>query len=161
MFLAGKRGRPSIPKESDNEKKCLEYYQKWKSAAFTADKLGLNRHTVEKYFKKFKELEIEEKEEEFIQRQRMAKNLCLGKLDAIIDHLETQIERYTNVLTKDDETENDGDAQRIEAHMTKVATELSSLYQQKADLEMTATLDINVAKLAQEKYDEYINKENN
>jgi len=90
----------------------------------------------------------------------MAKNMCIGKLDSVIDHLETQISRYKRLLTQDDETEPSPDAQRTEAQMTKTADVLSTLYQQKADLEMTETLDINIAQLAQEKYDEYISKEN-
>jgi len=152
--MAGKRGRPSKPKESMNETQCLEYYQMWKSAAFTATKLKLNRHTVEKYFEKFRQKEVEEKNDQFVQRQRMAKNLCIGKLDEMIEHLEQQIGRYSNLMTGEG-LDITPDGQRVESQYTKSVAELSTLYQQKADIEMTATMDVKVDELVREKYEEF------
>ena len=153
--MAGKAGRPSKAKETKNEIACQEYYLNWKSAIYTAKQLGLNPHTVEKYFQKFRQKEIEESEEQFMQRQRMAKNQVLSKLDEMINHLEKQVKRYSELMDNE-ELDTTPDGQRVEAQYTKAVSELSQMYQQKADIELTATMDVRIDKVVQEKYEEYI-----
>lgn len=150
-----RRGRPSKAKQTANEKKMEEYYHNWKSAIYTAKQLGLNRHTVEKYFQKLRATEIEEKGEEFKARQRNAKNQCLAKLDEIIHHKERQLQRFEDIVRDNNSTDTADDSQRFEVNYSRISTDLANLYQQKADIEMSATLDVKLEELVQEKYAEF------
>lgn len=145
-----KGGRPSAPKQTLNEKKSLEYYEDFKSAGYAAKKLGLNRQTVEKYYQKFRAMEIEETNTEFIQRQRAAKAHTIEKLDEIAEKMESQINRVT--LEDTDYTTEGVNQERL---LQKSLSDAASLYQQKADMEMTPTLDIHIDAEIEKKYGEY------
>lgn len=150
LIMAGK----TTKRIAENEKKCLEYYENWKSASYAAKEIGINRHTVEKYYQKFRATELEQTTEDFIARQRMSKDKCLQKLDEMIDHLEKSIERYTDLI-EDESLDVTADGQRVESQFHRCVVELAQLYQQKGDIESTATLDIKIAQLVSETYEEY------
>jgi len=148
--MARQKGKTATPKQTANEVKCMEYYEDFKSAGFAALKLGLHRHTVEKYYQKFRAKEIEETNEGFIQRQRAAKAQTVVKLDIIADQMEDQIKRVT--LESTDYTTEGVNQERL---LQKSLTDAASLYQQKADMEMTPTLDIHISAEIEKKYGEY------
>lgn len=152
--MAGKRGRPSKPRQAENEKNCLEYYEDFKSAGYTAKKLKLNRHTVEEYYQKFAAKEIEETNKEFIANQRATKRRVLSKIDGLIDKAQHQIERCESLLD-DENPEITPEAINFEKILQKSITDLNSLYQQRADIEMTPTLDIHIEAEIEKKYGEF------
>lgn len=154
-----KGGRPNRQTQTKHEKDCLEFYEAGKSAGYAALKLKLNRHTVEKYFKKFRDTEIEETSNEFIKRQRVAKHQCITKLDEMIDYYEQQVKRYSSFIGQDDKLDSSGDGQRVETNFSDSVKRLADLAQQKASIEMELTLDINVDKLVREKYDNFISSQ--
>ena len=154
-----KGGRPNRQTQTKHEKDCLEFYEAGKSAGYAALKLKLNRHTVEKYFKKFRDTEIEETSDEFIKRQRVAKHQCITKLDEMIDNYEEQLVRYMKLIEQVDTTDETNDGQRVESNYSDVVKKLADLAQQKASIEMELTLDINVDKLVREKYDNFISSQ--
>lgn len=154
-----KGGRPNRQTQTKHEKDCLEFYEAGKSAGYAALRLKLNRHTVEKYFKKFRDTEIEETSNEFIKRQRVAKHQCITKLDEMIDYYEQQVKRYSSFIGQDDKLDSSGDGQRVETNFSDSVKRLADLAQQKASIEMELTLDINVDKLVREKYDNFISSQ--
>jgi hypothetical protein len=142
-----KRGRPSKPKQTKIEKDCLEHYENYESAGYAASQLKLNRHTVESYFQKFAAKEIEVTNEMFIQRQRATKARVLVKLDGLIALSKAQIERVT--LSDTDYSTEGVNQERL---LQKSITDLNNLYQDKASIEMTPTLDIHIEAEIEKKY---------
>lgn len=146
----GKSGRPTKDKEISNRKRCMEYYENYQSAGFAAQQLGLNRNTVDKYYQEFSTKEIAETNKSFIERQRMVKNRVLTKIDIFIDKANKQIERFENLLGQEGELSPDG--VNFERLLQKSITDVNNLYQQKASLEMTPTLDIHIEAELEKKY---------
>jgi hypothetical protein len=141
------KGRPSKPKQTKIEKDCLEHYENYESAGYAAQLLGLNRHTVEKYFQNFAAKEIEITNEMFIQRQRATKARVLIKLDGLIAKLKAQIDR---VELSDTDYSTEGVNQ--ERLLQKSITDMNQLIQDKAAIEMTPTLDIHIEAELDKKY---------
>ena len=142
-----KGGRPSRPKQTKNEKDCLEQYEDYKSAGYAAKLLGLNRQTVEKYFQAFAAKEIEVTNEMFIQRQRATKARVLEKIDDLINRSQAQINRVT-IEGQDYSTEG----VNMERLLQKSITDMNQLLQDKAAIEMTPTLDIHIEAELDKKY---------
>lgn len=145
--MANKAGRPSKPKQTKIEKDCLEHYENYESAGYAAEQLKLNRHTVEAYFQKFAALEIEVTNEMFIQRQRATKARVLGKMDELIAKCKAQIDRVT--LSDTDYSTEGVNQERL---LQKSLTDMNTLLQDKAAIEMTPTLDIHIEAELDKKY---------
>lgn len=139
LIMAGKRGRPPKPISVENEKKCMEYYEDFKSAAYAASRLGLNRRTVELYYQKFAATELVETNESFIARQTAVKNTALKKMDELIEKAKAQIERVE--LSDSDYSPEGINMERL---LQKSITDLNDLYHKKADMEMTPTLNVHI-----------------
>ena len=152
-----KGGRPSVPKQTENEKKCLVYYEDYKSAGYAALQLNLNRQTVEKYYQKFRAKEIEETNEEFIKRQHVTKIMVVTKMDLMIGKAQAQIKRFETLLGETGDVSPEGI--NIERLLQKSITDMTALEQQKAELEMTPTLDLHIAAEIEKKYAKF-NEEN-
>lgn len=133
--------RPTKKQEAKNYKDCLEYYEDFKSAGYAAARLGLNRHTVESYYRKYAALEITPTTEEFIKSQVGVKARALTKLDRFIDKANAQIARFESLLTVADASPEGINMERL---LQKSITDLNNLYGQKAALELTPTLDIHI-----------------
>ena len=132
-------GRPPKPLSAKHEKECLEHYELYESAGYTAQQLKLNRHTVERYFQKFAAEEIEVTNDMFIQRQRATKARVITKLDGLIAKAQAQISRIE--LSETDITPEGVNFERL---LQKSITDLNQLLQDKAAIEMTPTLDIHI-----------------
>ena len=135
--------RPAKKKEASNEQKSQIFYEDYKSAGYAAKILKLNRHTVEKYYQKFQKQELKETNESFIASQRATKNRVIEKLDDTIEKAKAQIKRCEGMLG--DEGDNSTEGINFERILQKAVTDLANLYQQKAEIEITPTLDIHIA----------------
>ena len=153
----GKGGRPSKAKQVEIRKKCEKEYFKYHSAAYAASVLGLNPHTVEKYYREFQEAELEETNRDFVIKQHAVKNKVVARLDGIIDKLSGQLNDIESVLEDDINGENH-DIARYEAMRTTVLKSLSDILQQKASIETTPTLDITIEKYIEETYGQHISE---
>jgi hypothetical protein len=144
--------RPSKNTQTANEKKCIIFYEDYKSAGYAAKKLELNRHTVEKYYQKFAAKEIEETNKSFIEKQRATKNRVIEKMDELIEEGREQLKRCKGMLGSDGDNSTEGI--NFERILQKCVIDLSNLYQQKAEIEMTPTLDIHIAAEIEKRYGE-------
>jgi|TARA_R110000824_G_scaffold383550_2_gene577180 hypothetical protein len=147
----GKGGRPSKQKQVEIRKKCEEEYLNYHSASYAARVLGLNPHTVEKYYRSFQEAELEETNRDFVIKQRAVKNKVISRLDEILDQLGGQYRDISGVLQDDTQGEFH-DIARYEAMKTTVLKSMSDILQQKASIETTPTLDITIDKYIEETY---------
>jgi hypothetical protein len=152
----GKVGQPPKPKQAKHEKACQIFYEDYKSAGYAAKALKLHRHTVEKYYRKFQSQELAETNESFIASQRATKNRVIEKLDDMISRAEAQLERCEGMTGSDGDESTAG--QNYERIAQKSITDISNLYQQKADIEMTPTLDIHLAAEIEKRYAELSTK---
>ena len=147
---SGKRGRPSKSKQVEIRKKCEGEYFKYHSADYAAGVLGVNPHTVEKYYREFQEAELEETNRDFVIKQHSVKNKVVARLDEILNHLDEQL-RDISVELKN-KTQEELDKGRYEAMKTTVLKSISDILQQKASIETTPTLDITIEKYIEETY---------
>lgn len=95
--------RPSSKKQCITEKECQKYYELGKSAGYAAQKIGVHRHTAEKYYKQFNSIETEENEETFKKAAIAQKQIALAQIDNIEDKVQAQIKRQEGIVG-DDET---------------------------------------------------------
>lgn len=103
-----------------------------------ADKTGYNFKTINLYYKEFASEIIEKNDEDFIQRQKTAKEIALFRLNKVID----EISNHYGILKEKaaDEFDNDSwDRNKLTA-MSLIGT----LIQQRADIEMSPTLDVDI-----------------
>ena len=152
----GKGGRPSKAKQVEIRKKCEEEYFKYHSAAYAASVLGLNPHTVEKYYREFQEAELEETNRDFVIKQHSVKNKVVARLDEILNHLDEQLRDISGELK--DKSHDELDKGRYEAMKTTVLKSISDILQQKASIETTPTLDITIDKYIEETYGKHISE---
>jgi len=145
----GKGGRPTKSKQVRMRKRCEEEYRKYHSATYAANILDYNVNTVEKYFRGFQETQLEETNTEFVLKQRSAKDRVVTKLEEIIEDLDNQLTRMYKELDKND---NEVDKARYESMVTNTLKLKAELWQHKAGIEITPTLDITFEKLLEEKY---------
>ena len=94
--------RPSRNKQSSTEKECSKYYEMGKSAGYAAQKIGVNRHTAEKYYQKFNSIETEENEEVFKRGAIAQKQIALAQIDLIEDKVQAQITRQEGIVGDDE-----------------------------------------------------------
>ena len=135
----------------------MKEYEKYHTSGYASQVLGINRHTVEKYYREFQELEVEDTNEEFVLRQRSAKNRVLTRLDGIITKLDRQLQDIEAVL-EDDVNGETHDVARYEAMRTTVLKSLSDILQQKASIEITPTMDITIERYIEDKYGQRVSE---
>ena len=153
-------------KEKSNElrKQIYEYYKRFKTVAFTADRLGCSPTTVQKYFTEFADIELRKTDECFLKEQRITKARILYKLDELIDKAEMQLEVLESKIGYNEEGIGEGietpDETRIAQLVNKIHGDLIVWNQQKAAIEDSPTLDVKIGQLLEDRVHELDEREN-
>ena len=135
-------------KQEKIRKDCQREYEKYRSIKHASIVLRRYKRIAEKYYKKFERQESIETDVDFIQTQRSIRHKILFKMDCILAQLEEQFDRISKQLKK-------GDSMymiRYEVLKTRILTLMSDLWQQKARIEMTTTLNTPLGNYIEKKY---------
>ena len=135
-------------KQEKIRKDCQREYEKYRSIKHASIVLRRYKRMAEKYYKKFERQESIETDVDFIQTQRSIRHKILFKMDCILAQLEEQLDRISKQLKK-------GDSMymiRYEVLKTRILTLMSDLWQQKARIEMTTTLNTPLGNYVEKKY---------
>ena len=135
-------------KQEKIRKDCQREYEKYRSIKHASIVLRRYKRMAEKYYKKFERQESIETDVDFIQTQRSIRHKILFKMDCILAQLEEQFDRISKQLKK-------GDSMymiRYEMLKTRILTLMSDLWQQKARIEMTTTLNTPLGNYVEKKY---------
>ena len=142
------RKRNKTSKQEKIRKNCQTEYEKYRSIKHASIVLRRYKRMAEKYYKKFERQESIETDVDFIQTQRSIRHKILFKMDCILAQLEEQFDRISKQLKK-------GDSMymiRYEMLKTRILTLMSDLWQQKARIEMTTTLNTPLGNYVEKKY---------
>ena len=142
------RKRNKTSKQEKIRKNCQTEYEKCRSIKHASIVLRRYKRMAEKYYKKFERQESIETDVDFIQTQRSIRHKILFKMDCILAQLEEQFDRISKQLKK-------GDSMymiRYEVLKTRILTLMSDLWQQKARIEMTTTLNTPLGNYVEKKY---------
>ena len=123
-------------------------YEKYRSIKHASIVLRRYKRMAEKYYKKFERQESIETDVDFIQTQRSIRHKILFKMDCILAQLEEQFDRISKQLKKG----NSMYMIRYEVLKTRILTLMSDLWQQKARIEMTTTLNTPLGNYIEKKY---------
>ena len=135
-------------KQEKIRKDCQREYEKYRSIKHASIVLRRYKRIAEKYYKKFERQESIETDVDFIQTQRSIRHKILFKMDCILAQLEEQLDRISKQLKK-------GDSMymiRYEVLKTRILKLLADLWQQKARIEMTTTLNTPLGNYIEKKY---------
>jgi len=138
-------------KTSEQEKirkDCQREYEKYRSVKHASIVLRRYKRMAEKYYKKFERQESIETDVDFIQIQRSIRHKILFRMDCILAQLEEQLDRISKQLKKG----NSMYMIRYEMLKTRILKLLADLWQQKARIEMTTTLDTPLGNYIEKKY---------
>ena len=135
-------------KQEKIRKDCQREYEKYRSIKHASIVLRRYKRMAEKYYKKFERQESIETDVDFIQTQRSVRNKILFRMDCILAKLEEQFDRISKQLKKG----NSMYMIRYEVLKTRILTLMSDLWQQKARIEMTATLNTPLGNYVEKKY---------
>ena len=142
------RKRNKTSKQEKIRKNCQTEYEKYRSIKHASIVLRRYKRMAEKYYKKFERQESIETDVDFIQTQRSVRHKILFRMDCILAQLEEQFDRISKQLKK-------GDSMymiRYEVLKTRILTLMSDLWQQKARIEMTTTLNTPLGNYIEKKY---------
>ena len=142
------RKRNKTSKQEKIRKNCQTEYEKYRSIKHASIVLRRYKRIAEKYYKKFERQESMETDLDFIRIQRSIRHKILFKMDCILAQLEEQFDRISKQLKK-------GDSMymiRYEVLKTRILTLMSDLWQQKARIEMTTTLNTPLGNYVEKKY---------
>ena len=135
-------------KQEKIRKDCQTEYEKYRSVKHASIVLRRYKRMAEKYYKKFERQESIETDVDFIQIQRSIRHKILFKMDCILAQLEEQLDRISKQLKKG----NSMYMIRYEMLKTRILKLLADLWQQKARIEMTTTLDTPLGNYIEKKY---------
>ena len=135
-------------KQEKIRKDCQMEYEKYRSIKHASIVLRRYKRMAEKYYKKFERQESIETDVDFIQTQRSIRHKILFKMDCILAQLEEQFDRISKQLKKG----NSMYMIRYEVLKTRILTLMSDLWQQKARIEMTTTLNTPLGNYVEKKY---------
>ncbi len=135
-------------KQEKIRKDCQREYEKYRSIKHASIVLRRYKRIAEKYYKKFERQESIETDVDFIQTQRSIRHKILFKMDCILVQLEEQLDRISKQLKKGDSTY----MVRYEVLKTRILELLADLWQQKARIEMTTTLNTPLGNYIEKKY---------
>ena len=142
------RKRNKTSKQEKIRKNCQTEYEKYRSIKHASIVLRRYKRMAEKYYKKFERQESIETDLDFIQTQRSIRHKILFKMDCILAQLEEQLDRISKQLKK-------GDSMymiRYEMLKTRILKLSADLWQQKARIEMTTTLNTPLGNYIEKKY---------
>ena len=135
-------------KQEKIRKDCQREYEKYRLIKHASIVLRRYKRMAEKYYKKFERQESIETDLDFIRIQRSIRHKILFKMDCILAQLEEQLDRISKQLKK-------GDSMymiRYEVLKTRILKLLADLWQQKARIEMTTTLNTPLGNYIEKKY---------
>ena len=135
-------------KQEKIRKDCQTEYEKYRLIKHASIVLRRYKRMAEKYYKKFERQESIETDLDFIQIQRSIRHKILFKMDCILAQLEEQLDRISKQLKK-------GDSMymiRYEMLKTRILKLSADLWQQKARIEMTTTLNTPLGNYIEKKY---------
>ena len=135
-------------KQVDIRKNCQREYEKYHSVKHASSVLRRYKRMAEKYYKKFERQESIETDVDFIQTQRSVRHKILFRMDCVLARLEEQLDRISKQLKKG----NSMYMIRYEVLKTRILTLMSDLWQQKARIEMTTTLNTPLGNYVEKKY---------
>ena len=135
-------------KQEKIRKDCQTEYEKYRSVKHASIVLRRYKRMAEKYYKKFERQESIETDLDFIQIQRSIRHKILFKMDCILAQLEEQLDRISKQLKKG----NSMYMIRYEVLKTRILKLLADLWQQKARIEMTTTLNTPLGNYIEKKY---------
>ena len=138
----------TIQDEQEVRKNCRREYEKYRSVKHASIVLRRYKRMAEKYYKKFERQESIETDVDFIQIQRSIRHKILFRMDCILAQLEEQLDRISKQLKKG----NSMYMIRYEMLKTRILKLLADLWQQKARIEMTTTLDTPLGNYIEKKY---------
>ena len=142
------RKRNKTNKQEKIRKNCQTEYEKYRSIKHASIILRCYKRMAEKYYKKFERQESIETDLDFIRIQRSIRHKILFKMDCILAQLEEQLDRISKQLKK-------GDSMymiRYEMLKTRILKLSADLWQQKARIEMTTTLNTPLGNYIEKKY---------
>ena len=142
------RKRNKTSKQEKIRKNCQTEYEKYRSIKHASIVLRRYKRMAEKYYKKFERQESIETDVDFIQTQRSVRHKILFRMDCILAKLEEQFDRISKQLKKG----NSMYMIRYEVLKTRILTLMSDLWQQKARIEMTTTLNTPLGNYVEKKY---------
>ena len=135
-------------KQEKIRKDCQREYEKYRLIKHASIVLRRYKRMAEKYYKKFERQESIETDLDFIRIQRSIRHKILFKMDCILAQLEEQLDRISKQLKK-------GDSMymiRYEMLKTRILKLSADLWQQKARIEMTTTLNTPLGNYIEKKY---------
>ena len=135
-------------KQEKIRKDCQREYEKYRLIKHASIVLRRYKRIAEKYYKKFERQESIEADLDFIRIQRSIRHKILFKMDCILAQLEEQLDRISKQLKK-------GDSMymiRYEMLKTRILKLSADLWQQKARIEMTTTLNTPLGNYIEKKY---------
>ena len=135
-------------KQEKIRKDCQREYEKYRLIKHASIILRRYKRMAEKYYKKFERQESIETDVDFIQTQRSVRHKILFRMDCILAQLEEQFDRISKQLKK-------GDSMymiRYEVLKTRILKLLADIWQQKARIEMTTTLNTPLGNYIEKKY---------
>ena len=144
------RGRPTVTQKLKLRDDILDAFKEGLSAYYTAHKLDINVNTVYAYFKEFSEIYLEQANDEFVQRQRRAKEVCLAGLDKDLADIEIEIEELATIISK----EKDIDEVACRKMKHDLIWKRSQLRQQKNAIDTTPTIDVSLEQMVKDRYAE-------
>lgn len=125
------------PKKKESERiddELRKYYDDFKSILYTAEKTGHDKMTVWKHFKRYGQEHLEEETEDFINRQKDAKEKGMKMFDELIDEANDALKDIMNVDSADE----------LGVHKARIAVihELATLYDKRMTIQSAATVDM-------------------
>ena len=135
-------------KQEKIRKDCQREYEKYRLIKHASIVLRRYKRMAEKYYKKFERQESIETDLDFIRIQRSIRHKILFKMDCILAQLEEQLDRISKQLKKDDSMY----MIRYEMLKTRILKLSADLWQQKARIEMTTTLNTPLGNYIEKKY---------
>ena len=135
-------------KQEKIRKDCQREYEKYRLIKHASIVLRRYKRMAEKYYKKFERQESIETDVDFIQIQRSIRHKILFRMDCILAQLEEQLDRISKQLKKG----NSMYMIRYEVLKTRILTLSADLWQQKARIEMTTTLNTPLGNYIEKKY---------
>jgi len=149
--------------QEEIRKTCLEHYEAYHSAAYTAQITKYNRNTINAYFKEFNEMWLTETNADFIMKQKNAKDKALGVLDTRIADYEDQLTQTKAEITHLRLDENDevdvSDWTRLQFLRLQINQQIVKTTDQKATLEITPTIDISLETMREEEIESTIHED--
>ncbi|MEO9276690.1 MAG: hypothetical protein ABI340_02760 [Nitrososphaera sp.] len=137
------KGRPSKKTQIQIINDIRSYFEKSFSATFTSSKTGYDIKTVCKYFNEWSEQIVKNEDEDFIKRQREAKELSVLNYDRIIFEEYILLDDINKEIKK---IQKDGKPVPKHLISTKflILREISNMTQSKFGLIVTPTMDWNL-----------------